>query len=100
MSGQEALHSCTLFAVSPKSNEHIENWVRLGLTVFCGVSKVFCAAMTTMNYQLEHMGEEQRVCMVADGRLDAMVFLDEHGVKSEYADSSTWFMGPGVGFST
>lgn len=51
--------------------------------------KVFCAAMTTMNYQLENMGEEQRVCMVADGRLDAMVFLDEHGVKSEYADSWT-----------
>ena len=51
--------------------------------------KVFCAAMTTMNYQLENMGEEQRVCMVADGRLDSIIFLDEHGVKSEYADSWT-----------
>eukprot|EP00434_Breviolum_minutum_P012571 symbB.v1.2.011076.t1/scaffold738.1/size167167/10 len=49
--------------------------------------------MTTMNYQLEHMGEEQRVCMVADGRLDAMVFLDEHGVKSEYADLFQVYQG-------
>ena len=109
MSGQ-TLHSSTSFAVSPKSNEHVETWniklsqsssgLSLGETWFgCllrGASKVFCAAMTTMNHQLEHMGEEQRVCMVADGRLDAMVFLDEHGVKSEYADSWTWFMEPGM----
>eukprot|EP00434_Breviolum_minutum_P012572 symbB.v1.2.011077.t1/scaffold738.1/size167167/11 len=49
--------------------------------------------MTTMNYQKENMGAEQRVCMVADGRLDAMVFLDEHGVKSEYADLFQVYQG-------
>jgi len=89
--------ACSAFIIVATTEKHREsheccNFQSYATRFWCRL-EVFCAAMTTMNYQLEHMGEEQRVCMVADGRLDAMVFLDEHGVKSEYADLFQVYQG-------